>query len=50
MKLTAPEMPAVVPLEFPDRFRLEIVYFMTPPGESGAPPDLSDRSGWRSNP
>ena len=29
--------PEVAPLEMPERFRREIVYFMTPAGEHGAP-------------
>ena len=38
--------PAVPPLEVPARFRLEIVYFMTPPGERGAPADLAEGEYW----
>lgn len=39
-------MPAVPPLAVPDRFRMEIVYFMTPKGERGAPADLGDNEYW----
>lgn len=46
MKLAATDMPAVISLELPDRFRMEIVYFMTPPGERGAPADLGENEYW----
>jgi len=46
MKLTAPDQPHVPPLEMPDRFRMEIVYFMTPPGERGAPAELGENEYW----
>ena len=46
MKLTAPDQPTVPPLEMPDRFRMEIVYFMTPPGERGAPAKLGEHEYW----
>jgi hypothetical protein len=46
MQLTAPEQPHVPPLKMPDRFRMEIVYFMTPPGERGAPPQLGAHEYW----
>jgi hypothetical protein len=44
--ITAPDRPDVPPLEVPDRFRMEIVYFMTPPGERSAPRKLPDRDYW----
>ncbi|ADB16070.1 hypothetical protein Psta_1394 [Pirellula staleyi DSM 6068] len=40
MKIYAVERPEIVPLEMPSRFRLEIVYFMTPPGQDRAPATL----------
>jgi hypothetical protein len=46
MKLTAPDQPAAPALEVPDRFRMEIVYFMTPPGERGAPAELGEHEYW----
>ena len=36
----------VKPLEMPDRFRMEIVYFMTLPGERGAPVKMLDNEYW----
>lgn len=33
----AVEKPNLPPLEMPDRFRMEVTYFMTPPGEHGVP-------------
>jgi hypothetical protein len=46
MKLAAPEQPQAPQLEMPDRFRMEIVYFMTPPGERGAPAKLGENEYW----
>ena len=46
MLIHAVDQPDVSPLIVPDRFRLEIVYFMTPPGERGAPADLADGEYW----
>jgi hypothetical protein len=46
MKLTAVHPPGVPPLELPDRFRLEIPFFMTPPGERGAPAALGENEYW----
>ena len=37
LKIIAVERPDVVPLEMPDRFRMEIVYFMTPGDHPDAP-------------
>ena len=31
------DQPQVAPLTMPARFRLEVVYFMTPPGNDGVP-------------
>jgi hypothetical protein len=33
----AVDQPDLAPLHMPPRFRLEIAYFMTPPGEHGVP-------------
>ena len=33
-------------LDVPDRFRMEIVYFMTPPGDRGAPANLGENEYW----
>jgi hypothetical protein len=46
MLIHAVDQPNVQPLECPARFRTEIVYFMTPPGERGAPADLADGEYW----
>jgi hypothetical protein len=42
MKIIALDQPAAPPLDLPDRFRMEIVYFMTPPGDRGAPASLAE--------
>jgi hypothetical protein len=46
MKLIAPDQPHAPALEMPDRFRMEIVYFMTPPGVRGAPAALGENEYW----
>jgi hypothetical protein len=46
MKLKSADQPDLPPLELPDRFRMEIVYFMTPPGERGAPGNLAENEYW----
>jgi hypothetical protein len=46
MHLTAVDQPTVPALDLPGRFHMEIVYFMTPPGERGAPADLADNEYW----
>ncbi len=38
MRIYAVARPELPPFEMPDRFRTQIVYFMTPSGEHGAPP------------
>ena len=45
IKVYSVDHPDLKPLEMPDRFRTEIVYFMTPPGESGVPP-LGPQEYW----
>jgi hypothetical protein len=37
MRVYAVERPELAPLEMPARFKYDIAYFMTPPGEHGAP-------------
>lgn len=37
MKVVAVDRPEVPSLEMPERFKFQIVYFMTPSGEHGAP-------------
>jgi hypothetical protein len=37
MKVVAVDRPEVSPLEMSERFKFQIVYFMTPSGEHGAP-------------
>ncbi len=46
MKIIAVDRPELAPLEMPTRFRTEIVFFMTPPGENGAPADLASDEYW----
>jgi hypothetical protein len=45
MRVFAVERPELPPLEMPDRFKYDIAYFMTPPGEHGVPP-LSEGHYW----
>jgi len=46
MKIIAVDRPQVSSLEMPDRFRMEIPFFMTPPGEKDAPPALGENEYW----
>lgn len=46
MKVNAVGRQDVKPLEMPDRFRMEVVYFMTLPGERGAPVKMDDNEYW----
>lgn len=46
MKIIAVDQPNVSPLVMPERFRMEIVYFMTLPGEKGAPLKMDDGEYW----
>jgi hypothetical protein len=46
MKIIAVDRPAVPPFEMPARFRHEIVYFMTLPGDRGAPASLPEDEYW----
>ena len=45
MKIYSVEKPDLSAFEMPDRFRLQIVYFMTPAGDPGVP-DLSNDEYW----
>ena len=38
MRVIAVDRPELAPLEMPERFKRDIAYFMTPPGEHGVPP------------
>jgi hypothetical protein len=46
MHVHAVDQPLAQPLELPDRFRTEIVYFMTPAGVRGAPAELPEGEYW----
>ena len=46
MRIIAVGRDDVCPLEVPERFRMEIVYFMTLPGERGAPVKMGDNEYW----
>ena len=46
MKIIPVGKPELVPLEMPARFRTEIVFFMTSPGDKGAPADLASNEYW----
>jgi hypothetical protein len=46
MRVIAVDQPQAPPLETPDRFRTEIVFFMTPAGVRGAPAELQDGEYW----
>ena len=40
------DRPELAPFEMPDRFRHDITYFVTSPGESGAPTKLAENEWW----
>jgi hypothetical protein len=46
MRIHAVDQQSVAPLTVPDRFRMEITFFMTPPGEHGAPAALGEGEYW----
>ena len=46
MKVVSQYKTNIPPLEMPDRFRMEIPFFMTPPGEHGAPAQLGENEYW----
>lgn len=45
MQVFAVDRPELPPLAMPDRFRTDVAYFMTPPGEHGVPA-LPEREYW----
>jgi hypothetical protein len=46
MKVVPVDRPEVPPLVMSPRFRTEVVFFTTPPGERGAPTDLGPSEYW----
>jgi hypothetical protein len=46
MQVIAVDQPQLPPLRLPDRFRMEIPFFMTPPGDRGAPAALGENEYW----
>ena len=46
MQVIPVDRPEVPPLTMSSRFRTEIVYFMTPAGDRGAPADLASNEYW----
>jgi hypothetical protein len=46
MRIVPVDRPDLTPWTMSSRFRTEIVYFMTPPGERGAPADLAGNEYW----
>jgi len=46
MRVYAIDRPETPPLEMPARFRHDVAYFMTPPGERGAPARLPAGEYW----
>jgi hypothetical protein len=46
MKIVALGREDVKPLEVPERFRMEVVYFMTLPGDRGAPLKMDENEYW----
>ena len=46
MRVSSIDQQGVSPLEMPDRFRMEIPFFMTPPGEKDSPAALGENEYW----
>ncbi len=46
VRVYAVERPDLAPFEMPDRFRHDITYFVTSPGEHGAPASLAEGEWW----
>jgi hypothetical protein len=46
MRIVAVDQPQAPALEMPERLRMEITFFMTPPGERSAPKELGDGEYW----
>ncbi len=46
VRVHAVDRPDLSPFEMPDRFRHDVTYFVTSPGERGAPRELEDGEWW----
>ena len=46
VRVFAVERPDLPPFQMPDRFRHDITYFVTSPGERGAPTNLAEGEWW----
>jgi hypothetical protein len=46
MQVHAVNRPELSPLEMPARFKHDVAYFMTPPGERGAPAKMPSGEFW----
>jgi hypothetical protein len=46
VRVVAVDRPELAPFAMPDRFRHDITYFVTSPGESGAPAKLAENEWW----
>ncbi len=46
MKIVSVDRPEAPPLDMPERFRTEVVYFMTPAGSRAAPATLAADEYW----
>lgn len=46
VRVYAVDRPELPPFEMPDRFRHDITYFVTSPGERGAPDRLAEGEWW----
>jgi hypothetical protein len=46
MQVHAVNRPELPPLEMPARFKHDVAYFMTPPGEHGAPAKMPSDEFW----
>jgi hypothetical protein len=46
VRVFAVDRPELAPFRMPDRFRHDVTYFVTSPGEGGAPEDLSEGEWW----
>ena len=46
VRVVAVGRPEIAPFAMPDRFRHDVTYFVTSPGESGAPAALGENEWW----
>jgi hypothetical protein len=46
VRVHAVDRPELAPFAMPDRFRHDVTYFVTSPGESGAPDHLGEGEWW----